>query len=77
MTKREAQLLELWRVALTVEHGLSIKTDNRKLLQAQLYRCRQAHGTAEMADIAICVPDKDGELWMVKKTALEREVADA
>lgn len=69
-SKREQLLLELWSTALTVECGLSIKTDNRKLLQQQLYRVRQAHGTAEMEDIALCIPDKDGELWMVRKSVL-------
>lgn len=74
-SKREQLLLELWSVALTQEAGISIKTDNRKLLQQQLYRVRQAHGTAEMEDIALCIPDLEGQLWMVKKSVLENKDA--
>ena len=68
-------LLDLWIGALAAEVGISIKTNDRRLLQQQLYRERQAKGTKEMEDLAICVPDLEGELWILKKTALEKSDA--
>ena len=67
----ESDLLALWSTALTLEAGLSIKTDNRKLLMNQLYRARQSGGTAEMEDLCISIPEAEGEVWIVKKTVLE------
>lgn len=67
----DVQLIDLWHAALLVEVGLSIKTNNRKLLQAQLYNARAAEGTVAMQDIAICIPATEDELWLVKREILE------
>jgi len=68
----QPSLIDLWIGALAAEVGISVKTNDRRLLQSQLYRERQANGTKEMENVAICIPDLEGELWMVKKTALEK-----
>lgn len=71
----QPSLLDLWTGALLADVGISIKTNDRRLLQQQLYRERQANGTKEMEDLAICVPAIEGELWILKKTALEKDDA--
>lgn len=71
----EINLLDLWSLALTFPVGISIKTNDRKLLQAQLYRARQAEGTAEMQDLSIVWPAADEWLWIVKKEILNALVS--
>ncbi len=64
-------LLDFWQAALGLKVGLSIKSTNRKLLQAHLYRVRQESGIEAYQDLCICYPDKEGEIWIVQKEALE------
>ena len=56
-------LLDFWHAALGLKVGLSIKSTDRKLFQQQLYRALQ--------DLSICHPDREGELWIVHKEALD------
>lgn len=73
MAKRDdgIDLLDFWQAALGLEVGLSIKSTDRKLLQQQLYRARQEAGIVALQDLCICYPDKEGELWILKKEVLE------
>ena len=64
-------LLDFWQAALGLEVGLSIKSTDRKLLQQQLYRARSESGIAAYQDLCISYPDKEGELWILHKEALE------
>lgn len=75
MAKRpdEINLLDLWLLALKSEVGIYIRTNDRRLLQAQLYRVRQNEGTAEMQDISIVYPAGVEELWLVKRSAVRAE----
>ena len=64
-------LLDFWHAALGLKVGLSIKSTDRKLFQQQLYRARSESGIVALQDLSICHPDREGELWIVHKEALD------
>lgn len=66
------ELIELWEQAYEQQFGLCITTDDRRLLQQQLYRARATQGDDRLAGLAVVVPDRDGELWIVHKDANEQ-----
>ena len=73
MAKRDdgIDLLDFWHAALELPVGLSIKSTDRKLLQQQLYRARQASGIAAYETLRSAHPDKEGEIWILKKEVME------
>lgn len=61
--------MKLWEAASKVKVGLAVETDDRKVLQQQLYRARAELGGYD--DIVIVVPATEGELWLVHRGADE------
>jgi hypothetical protein len=53
--------------AQKAEGVISIKTDDRKYLRNIFYEVRAEHG---YSDISIMTPDREGELWLIKRTNL-------
>lgn len=70
-SRKEPELLDLWRAALSCTVGLAVSTNDRKLLQQQLYRARAQEGSVELDQLLISIPDIDGELWIAKKDCLD------
>ena len=62
-------LLDLWLSALSEPLGLSISTSDRKLLRQQLYEVRARAKNPDLERISIIFPEKEGELWLVKRDA--------
>lgn len=52
--------------ARKVGGNISIKSDDPKYLMNILYEVRREHG---YDDIAIQVPDREGEIWLIKRTS--------
>lgn len=72
MAQSDPELIDYWRAALgSSKAGLAISTNDRKLLQQQLYRARAQAGEPELDALIISIPDIDGELWIVKKDCLD------
>lgn len=65
-------LLELWNRALKAKIGIAISTNDRQLLRMQLYRARTEINNAELEEIVIIFPQKENELWLVKRGADEQ-----
>lgn len=61
----ESNLLNHWYLALTKPVGLSISTNDRGLLQQQLYRCRAEANDEKLAELSIILPNNQKELWIV------------
>lgn len=62
-------LCSLWQAALKEEVGLAIVTDNRGLLRQHLYRARAQEANPDFEKIVIILPEKEDELWLVKRDA--------
>lgn len=62
-------LLEFWQTALKSEVGIAIQTDNRALLRQHLYRARAEANNPELDELVILLPEKEDEIWIVRKDA--------
>lgn len=68
MQDREA-LLNLWYEALKSDVGLVLSTNDRSLLQQQLYRVRAEAGDDKLHGVVILLPQAENELWLARKDA--------
>lgn len=59
-------ILALWHRAMQAEIGISIKTNEPRLLMQELYRIRQKSNEPELEEVILCRPI-DGNIWLVKK----------
>jgi len=62
-------LHELWLLALKAEVGIAIITDNRRLLRQHLYQARAEANNSDFDNLAILLPEKEDEIWLVHKDA--------
>ena len=60
-------LLEYWRAVLQLTVGIALSTDDRTLLRQQLYRARAEAKDLTLEGIVILFPEKEDELWLVRK----------
>jgi hypothetical protein len=62
-------LCDLWQAAVDAEVGVAIQTDDRGLLRQHLYRARSIADNPEFEQITMVLPEKEDEIWLVKKNA--------
>jgi hypothetical protein len=62
-------LSALWQAALDAEIGIGIVTDDRGLLRQHLYRARALANNPKFEDISMILPEKEDEIWLVRKNA--------
>lgn len=62
-------MLKLWQEALKEKIGICINTNDRKLMQQQLYRVRAEANDPELDKLTIVLPENEDELWLVHKDA--------
>jgi hypothetical protein len=62
-------LCALWQTALEAEVGICIETDDRGLLRQHLYRARALMDNPAYENITMILPEKEDEIWLVKKHA--------
>lgn len=58
-------LMGIWERASHADVGLSIEVNDRWYFERKMREARQQEGGYE--DLAIFVPDVEGEVWLVKK----------
>jgi DNA-binding phage protein len=61
-------LEDLWAAALKSEVGIAISTDDRSLLRHHLYKARSEANNPESEEIVMVLPQKEDEIWLVKKS---------
>lgn len=64
-------LKKLWEAAFTQTYGIGVKTDDRKLLQQQLYRVRVEMNDPRLEEMVLLIPKGGDEVWIVHKRADE------
>lgn len=62
-------LCDLWQAALDAEYGICVETNDRGLLRQQLYRARAEANNPDFEKIEMVLPQKEDELWLVRKDA--------
>jgi len=62
-------LVDLWLKALRAKYGLVVTTDNRMLLRQHLYRARMEANNPSLESIAMVLPEKADEIWLVHRDA--------
>jgi hypothetical protein len=65
-------LKKLWEAAFSHPYGIGVKTDDRKLLQQQLYRARVEMNDPKLADMVLLIPKGSDQVWIVHKRADEQ-----
>ena len=67
MSRSTEELIFIWEQAVRDDVGVRIQTDDRKLLQQQLYRARTMEGNGKYDDLTIVLPDEEGTIFIVHK----------